>query len=193
MTITAVILSASPVSMSLPAGVVALNHNEKFTTTKEIHMARRRAVAKVRTNHFFFLDSDDRLPDDAESVLAECLAANTALAYTDELIIPDEGSEEPTVVTRRGPYDQAKHAQMPLFVHHLALLQTEAARDALQVVPTGDYWLEQLLYFQAAKAGVAYVPRTGYHWHRGDSGMHTAKGIIRAQLQSAAWCIRNPD
>lgn len=187
MSITALILSRAPVTMTLPAGVVALNHCETFATTAGIHAARRRALARVRTDHVFFLDSDDSLPPDIGDVLDECVAAGRALVYTDELIIrPGEES----LRSKPAPYDPVVHAGSPLMVHHLALMQTAAALSALRLIPSGDVWIEHPLYWQVAQGGAAYVPRVGYHWHRRMTGMHRANGIVAAQARGMAWCIR---
>lgn len=186
--ITALILSPEPIPVprTLPAGVLVLNHCERFTTTAGIHAARRRALERVQTEHVFFMDSDDTLPADAAEVLAECLSANAALAYTDELVVVRGGA------TRRhvsAPYDAAVHAGSPMMIHHLALMRTGEALAALRVIPTGDVWIEQPLYWQVAQGGAAHIPRVGYHWHRGD-GMHRAPGIVAAQARGMAWCVR---
>ncbi|KQV85427.1 hypothetical protein ASC87_06975 [Rhizobacter sp. Root1221] len=185
--ITALILSREPVTMMLPAGVVALNHCETFTTTAGIHAARRRALARVRTEHVFFLDSDDSLPHDIADVLDECVAAGRPLAYTDELTVRPGMAP---LRSRPAPYDPVVHAGSPLMVHHLALMQTAAALSALRLIPSGDVWIEHPLYWQVAQGGAAYVPRVGYHWHRRMNGMHRASGIVAAQARGTAWCIR---
>ena len=185
--ITALILSREPITLALPDGVVALNHNETFNTTGGIHAARRRALAKVQTEHVFFMDSDDTLPTDAADVLAECLGANAALAYTDELVVKPNGE---AIYRRAGIYDPMVHAGSPMMVHHLALMRTEMALEALAVIPRGDVWIEHPLFWKVAQRGAAYIPRVGYHWHRGRTGLHTAPGIVAATARGMAWCVR---
>lgn len=180
--VTAVVLSREPASWPAPEGFQILNHCETFTTTQGIHEARRRALSRVTTPWCFFLDSDDALPDDISDVLEECKSTGAALTYTDERV---NGT-----ICKRGPYSQDRHLRAPLLVHHLALMRTEVAQAALKAIPRGELWIEMLLYFQVAKSGAAYVPRVGYHWHRG-VGMHRARGILAAQLRAAAWCARN--
>jgi hypothetical protein len=184
--LTAIVLSRTPTQAAVPHGVELLNHCETFSTTEGIHQARRRALARVQTQWCFFLDSDDALPNDIESVLSECVQSGAALSYTDELIRTGKGDR----LHASEAYSQDRHIHRTLLVHHLAVMRTDVALAALEVIPRGDLWIEMLLYFQIAKSGAAYVPRVGYHWHRGN-GMHTARGILAAQLRAAAWCARN--
>lgn len=188
MTLTALVLSPEPVAVppSLPAGVCMLNHCERFTTTEGIHMARRRAMAKVFTEWVFWLDSDDELPPDAASVLEQCIGAGRPLAYTDEIVIHPDGRRQ---LRRSHAHNLAAHAVSPMLVHHLAVMRTEHALEALEVIPTGDVWIEHPLFWQMARRGAAYIPRVGYHWHKGETGMHRAPGILAAQVRGARWCV----
>lgn len=174
--------------MAVPAGVRVLNHCETFTTTEGIHMARRRSLARVETPWCFFLDSDDELTGDAADVIDECISTGAPLAYTDEMVYTLGMS------ARRDSraYTQVEHIARPLMLHHLVMMRTEAALDALDVIPAGELWVEMLLYFQIAKRGAVHLPRIGYRWHRGN-GMHRARGILAAQARAAAWCARNKD
>jgi hypothetical protein len=188
--ITAVVLSRDPIGregLGIPAGVEFLNHCETFTTTAGIHAARRRAVARVQTESFFFLDSDDDLPPDAAETIEQCVAAGVGLAFTDEVEHRD-GAEN--VHTLRAPYELRQHALRPLLVHHLAVVRTDVAQEALQVIPEGELWVEQALYFEVSRvAGAAHIPRIGYNWRPG-SGMHRARGLVAAMCRSSAWCYR---
>jgi hypothetical protein len=132
--ITALVLSPEPIPVppSLPAGVCMLNHCERFTTTEGIHRARRRAMAKVPTEWVFWLDSDDELPADAAGVLDAAIATGAPLIYTDEEIV--EPGKPPRRVVR-GDYSTERHAVAPMLVHHLAVMRTEAALEALRVIP----------------------------------------------------------
>jgi hypothetical protein len=185
--VTAVVLSPEPMQMpDLPVRVV--NFVSKFYDTAGIHEARRKSVDLVKTPWFFFLDSDDSLPSNIEDVLLECMATDSSVAYTRELIVrPDKSSW----TSESHEYDQAAHVRNMMLIHHLALCKTDVARSALEVVPHGDYWIELLLYFQMAKSGAKYVDKIGYIWNKGDFGMHRIRGIVRAQINSAIWCARN--
>lgn len=183
--IDAIVLSPSPVELKLPAGVNLINHCEVFSTTEGIHMARRRALEKSTAPWCFFLDSDDELPPDVESVLDDCMNTQFDLAYTDELVIEKDRTWRRSSME----YESEKHARSPLLVHHLALMRTDAAIKALDEIPAGELWIEHLLYFQLGKTGAKYVPRIGYHWKKGD-GMHRARGILAAQVRAAAWCMK---
>lgn len=187
--ITALVLSPEPIPVppSLPAGVCMLNHCERFTTTEGIHRARRRAMAKVPTEWVFWLDSDDELPADAAGVLDDAIATGAPLIYTDEEIV--EPGKPPRRVVR-GDYSTERHAVAPMLVHHLAVMRTDAALDALRVIPVGNLWIEHLLYWQIGRRGAAYMPRVGYRWHKGATGMHRAPGTLTAQVLASAWCVR---
>lgn len=190
MSVTAVVLSREPITpagLGIPAGIEFLNHCETFDTTAGIHAARRAAVARVQTERFFFLDSDDDLPADAAETIEQCVAAGVGLAFTDEVEHRDGVAKryEPTQ-----PYTLRQHALRPLLVHHLAVVRTDVAREALQAIPPGELWIEQALYFEAARlAGAAHVPRVGYNWRPTD-GLHRAVGLVAAMCRSSAWCYR---
>lgn len=179
-------MSPEPVQFDV-AELVMLNHVSRFTTVPEYSRQRAAAIRKVRTERFVCIDSDDDLPHDFYSVLAECVAINAALVYTDELVFHADGRRTRRASTQ---YDQDAHVRNPLFVHHLAVCNTDAAHAALDMLPEGAFLLDMLLYFQLAKQSAVHVPRVGYHWHRG-SGMHTWTDNLRCMVNSAIWCSRN--
>lgn len=184
--ITAVVMSPKPMRKNVP-GAVVLNHVSRFATVANYSRQRAAAIRKVRTARFVCIDSDDELPDDFEDVLAECCQLDAALVYTDELVINIDGK---TMRRESAGYSQDSHIRNPLLVHHLAVCDTASACAALDVLPGGDVLLDTLLYFQLAKKSVAYVPRIGYHWNRGN-GMHTWKDNLRCMVSSSIWCSKN--
>lgn len=185
---TAIILSPVHVDTFLP-GLQVLNYVSSFDTTGGIHEARRNALQLVTTPYCFFLDSDDELTNNVHDILETCYEANVPICYTDELIREAGRSQ---YIHRTLPYDQEKHIRNPRMLHHLVVMNTEAARAAEQVIPHGELWVEMLLYFQMAKRGAKYINEVGYIWNRGN-GMNRAKGILAAQVRAAAWCARNKD
>ena len=187
MSITAIVLSAQPYTPTF-VGIEVLTHRSIIRNSAELQAARYAAVARVRTSHFFFLDDDDELLADHVATLDQCLAADQALAYTDELIRYVDGTEK---TTARQAYSQAAHRADPMLVHHLALCRTADALEAIKRVPRGHFCPELLLYWELAKAGAAYVPAVGYVWNKGH-GMHTWPLTAISQVRSALWCKEHP-
>jgi hypothetical protein len=186
--ITAVVLSQQPYESKYDA-VTTLNHVEPtpFRNHYDINRARRLALQKVTTPYWFFLDSDDSLPDDYESVLQECLNRNKAVVYTQELRKLADGTEH---VNQPGEFDQDRFVRNVMMMHHLVLCNTVYTREALTVIPNERQMMEPCLYFQLAKISVAHVPRIGYVWNRGN-GMHTKSDALEFQARAAIWCSRN--
>lgn len=181
---TAVILSARPVTKVIP-GVEVLACVQTITTAEQLHTVRLNALASVKTPYFFYLDDDDDLPEDYLDVLADCIALDKPLVYTDELIVHDGV----TKVSVSGPYDQHAHILNPTLVHHLVLMQTAAAQKASAEIPRGMF-NEMLLFFRVAAGGAGYVNRVGYIWNKG-RGMHCRPDTLIAQVASATWCDRS--
>ena len=182
MDISAVILSKAPVSTVLP-GVEVVQYVISFTDAAGLLNARLAAIRLVKTKWFFFLDDDDNLPDDYESVLEDCMGAGTVLAYTDELIN--------TRVRKGATYSQDRFIADPLLVHHLAVCDTTATRMAALSIPRGCYMVENLLYFELAKRGATYIDRVGYIWNKKPTGLHKHPSLLIGQVQSSTWAARN--
>lgn len=185
--VTAIILSKTPVDVTL-TGIDTVNYVSQIDDHIAMNKARRAALRRVKTPYCFYLDSDDTLPDDYESVIDDCLRARVAVAYTDERIIVN-GKED--VIRRPGEYSTAKHAANMYMLHHLVLYNTKLAQRIAGNLPAGGIELfEAMLAFELGKRSAAYIPRVGYNWHRGD-GFHTKHDAIRAVCSAAIWCNRN--
>ena len=129
--VTAVILSAKPCATQV-AGLHTLKHISQFSDAVGLLEQRISAVHKVQTSHFFMLDDDDSLPVDYLEVLRECLAAGQPVAYTNELVIHEDGRE---CLHRRAPWAETDSMQRIRMLHHLVLCDTNAARRACARVP----------------------------------------------------------
>ena len=186
MDVTAVVLSAKPVSLVLP-GLTVLAHVSTFDTPAGLLKARYDAIRRVETKHFFFLDDDDALPEDHLAVIQKCVDANAAVAYTNE-VIHTQGAK---VLCRSEPYDAERHIQMNVLIHHLALCETSAARAVLEEVPEGNFGFEPLFYFQLAKRGAAWVDEVGYIWQRALTGLSRDPRMHEAMLRSSIWAHRS--
>lgn len=183
--ITAVILSKTPQNRVIE-GVDVVEYISTCKNAKELHDARINSLWLVKTSHFFWLDDDDDLPDDYLDVLQDCLDTQVAIAYTNEVAIDVETGQR-TVFTK-APYDQTKHAKDPLFIHSLALCQTELARAACMVIPRGTYVTEGVLYFELAKHGAAFIDRIGYIWNRKKSGVSLSMpSIVRGLINNITY------
>jgi hypothetical protein len=189
MNVTAVVLSRTRIPELFLPEVTVLNHVCQVEDHYEMNAARRESLAKVTTPYWFYLDSDDELPADHVSLLEDCLAPGTHVAYTDELV-RQKGKED--IVRRPGPYTRWAHMQNLLMLHHLVVCDTQATRDALPKLPQGHEMFEMCLYFQLAKHSVSYVPRIGYHWNKGN-GFHRKPDALRSLVRAAIWCNRNKD
>lgn len=158
-------------------------------TAADAQAAWLSAAAKVDTEHFFYLDSDDDLPVGYMDVLEEAVALDQPLVYTDEAV---RSADRPEYVREAAPYTQQLHLAKPMLVHHLALCRTADAMEALLRIEPGHFWPEMQLYWELAKGGAAYLPKVGYLWNRRPTGLHTNPAIVMAQTRSALWCKANP-
>lgn len=181
-------LSRSDYGGTVP-GFELLVHRSIIRNSLEQQVARFNAVLKVRTKWFFFLDDDDKLPQGVEEVVAECQGTGAALAFTDELVVLENGSHS---VRRGKPYSQAAHLEDAMLVHHLVVMRTEVAQNAVRRLPRGHYCPEFMLFWEVAKRGAVYVPLTGYVWHRRASGLHNTPWCSMGQMRSRLWAKSNP-
>ena len=188
MDISAVVLSARPVTTTLPE-IRVVGHVSAFSDAAGLLDARLAALEKVRTEWFFFLDDDDELPADHLRVLERCVSAGAPLAYTDELIrMPAYfDGHVPEFRRKSGPYSQDAHLRDALLVHHLAVCRTDAALRAARIIPRGTYAVEPLLYWQVAKEGAAYVDEVGYIWTRGRTGLSRHPTLTRGLARAMLW------
>jgi len=187
MDVTAVILSSKPVTTTIP-GVAVVSHVSTFSDAAGLLNARIAALDKVLTERFFFLDDDDVLPDNYLDVLERCIDTGAAVAYTNELIRLEDGTER---VRKSGPYSQSAHFSDFMLIHHLAVCRTDAARRAAAVIPRGTYGAESLLFFQAAKEGAQWVDEIGYVWVPKKTGLSNHPSLLIGHIQSATWASRN--
>ncbi len=183
---TAIVLSASPVTLIIP-GVRVLGRVQTIATAAQLHDARLDALADVETEFCFYLDDDDELPPDYLDVLAQCAAAGSPLAYTDEMMV----SATDSVHLTSGAYSRARHLENAMLVHHLAVMRTSAASATARNIPRGAYWTEMLLYFKLAEGGAAYIPRVGYIWNRRPGGLSNKPHTLISQVASMTWCNRS--
>lgn len=182
MSITAVTLSKTPMAREF-AGLEYLNHVSEFSDIEGLLSAYFDAALRVRTEHFFFLDDDDDLPADYLSVLEDCLAAGVALAYTDEQV----RTPTQTWVRSPGEYSVSKLLDKPTLLHHLALCRTKDTHEAIGSLPRGLFVMEPYLYSALADRGCAHIPRVGYIWNRGTTGMHRHPSTVRGYSSTLRW------
>ena len=186
MQVSAVILSAAPVSREIP-GVKVAPFVSTFRDAAGLLASRFEAIRRVETEWFFMLDDTDELPVDYPQVLDACMSAGTPLAYTDEQITAADGT---SFIRKSGPYSEDRFIADFTLIHHLAVCRTDAALRAIQAVPQGLYAFENLLYFQVAKEGATYIEGIGYVWHR-RGGLSRDPSLLIGQVQSATWAHRN--
>lgn len=179
---TAMVVSRTPYTRTFP-GIDVVNSVQIFESCAEMMSARIALLDRAATPYCFYLDDDDDLPDDVLTVLEACSALGKALVYTDELVVTPGGS----FVSSPGPYNQPAHLKDPTLVHHLAVMDTAAARTAALAVPPTNV-LEMALYWQLAKAGVAHMPQVGYIWNRRTGSLSSTDMVHQACLPTVQWC-----
>lgn len=180
MGVTAVVLSAQPVTLQVP-GVTVLGHVGAFGSAAGLLAARFAAIERVRTSHFFFLDDDDELPEDFGRVLDQCLRRRAAVAYTNELVVRPDGS---ACVRRSAPYRREDWRRSLTVIHRLAVCRTAAALRAMARVPRGRYGFEPLLYPEIAKEGAAWVDEVGYIWRQRAGSLSHNPDVMLGMAQS---------
>ena len=163
-------------------------HVSTFSTAAGLLDARLAALEMIQTEWFFYLDDDDALPENYLSVLDRCMSTGAPLAYTNELIRNEDGTER---VRKSGPYSQDAHVADFMLVHHLAVCRTEAAKRAAAAIPRGTYGTESLLFFQVAKGGAQWIDEVGYIWSPKATGLRCHPSLLIGHIQSATWAGRN--
>lgn len=185
MKVTALTVSRAPVDHRIHGVASRCLHGRHFKRAADVQAAWFDAIDLVDTPHFFFIDDDDAVPPGHADVLARCLDAGTAIAYTDEQVNTERRS--------RASYSQAAHLANPTLVHHLVVCRTDVARAVLRDLPRGDFWPEMLLYWEMAKRGGAtHVPEVGYLWNKGERGLHKEWFTVLGMANSRNWCAQNP-
>ncbi len=184
MSVTALTVSLEPVDRKLAGLETACLWGRRFSSAADVQAAWLDAIAEVRTDHFFFIDDDDELPENYLEVIDRCVRADAGVAYTDEIAGSERCSSE--------AYSQARHLERPMLLHHLVVCRTDVAREALKHIPRGHFWPEmQLFWTMAALAGAAHIPEIGYLWNRTPGGLHRRWFTVLGVSRSRAWCAHN--
>lgn len=191
--VTAVVLSPAPVPedflASIPPCVDVLNHVSTFSGPVGHKKAWLAALARVETEWFFFLDSDDQLPPTFPQVLEECLEQGTPVVYTDEMRVDEKGNG---TRLEKGSYAEMRLVEKATLLHHLVLCKTELAQRTAKLIPVdGVFAVEPLIFFVAAKEGISYVPQVGYLWHVRSTGNSKHPDSLLAQINSRRWCYQH--
>lgn len=184
MSITAIVLSAKPVTLQLP-DVVVLGHVCQIRDAAELYAARLAAVRRVRTPWFFCLDDDDALPDGWQDLLARCMASDAAVVYTNELLRMRDGRE---VVRRAAPYAREAYRDGVALIHHLAVCRTDAALRAMERIPASGCWgFEPMLFAEVAREGAQWLDEVGYVWNEREGGLSRHPSVPLAMLRAGQW------
>lgn len=163
-TYTAIILSENPTTKTLPLDVAVVNEVSTFTNLAGDYAARLRAIKRVQTSHFFFIDEDD-------PYVHQCWASPT-------LTIGTEYWESPELkfnLVRKPPmYKSADHLCSPQYVHNATCVNTAAALSVLARMPSeGEYYFQHMFYFILAKEAPPHIePRLVYKWQVTKEGMN---------------------
>jgi hypothetical protein len=161
--LTCITLSKKPVLKNIPSSIKYLNEVSVFKSMSCDYAARLRAIRKVDTEHFFFLDDDDEYG---------------SMAWpSSNLTIGTEYIRIGSIDTPRKQkiYTPATHVLNPQLVHNATCINTSAAIKALKNIPdSGEYYFQLMFYYELIRAG-GYVlePKLKYIWTPSDSGLHT--------------------
>jgi hypothetical protein len=184
MSITAIVLSAKPVTLELP-GVQVLGHVGQIRDAAELYAARLAAVRRVRTPWWFCLDDDDALPDGWQDLLARCTTSDAAVVYTNEMLRMRDGRE---VVRRAGPYSREAYRHSVTLIHHLAVCRTDAALRAMERIPAAGCWgFEPMLFAEVARDGAQWLDEVGYVWNEREGGLSRHPSVPLAMLRAGQW------
>lgn len=175
---TCITLSKEPIEREVPDNCVYFNQVQTFTKKDSLHMARLKSIRNIDTPYFFVCDSDDPMPD-------ELLIPDKAVLYGDMYII-ENGIER---IIKTGEWNSKKHIYSPQLIHK-PICNTELAKKIVEILPEGDYYTDQILYYcLALYGGFTYDERLIIKWNRFKTGHHAhlRDGI----LNSVNWLLVN--
>lgn len=158
---TCVTLSKEPIELKVPDNCAYLNQVQTFTKDNTLHLARLSSIRKINTPYFFICDSDDPVPE-------TLFVPHKAIIYGDMYII-ENGIER---IIKAGDWNSNKHIYNPQFIHK-AICNTEFAKKVIDILPIGDYYTDQLLYYcLALYGGSTYNENLIMRWNKFDTGHH---------------------
>lgn len=177
--LTCVVLSSTPVALSLPRHLAYLNHVSTFEDVEGLHTARINAIRKVKTIGFFFHDPKTAVPEHAR-------VPETGLIYGNFMARTAAGA----AMTKAPPNEDLLLAMRkePIGVIRRAVLHTAQAKAICAVLPRGAYHTEYLLhYFLVKFCGHQYDAQLQLVWQRGNSSFENA---MRPALErSVQWAL----
>jgi hypothetical protein len=161
--LTCITLSKEPFQHRLPSGIRYINEVSVFKSMACDYAARLRAIAKVRTTHFFFLDWDDEYHDMAYP--SDNLTVGTEYRHTKDYCLPVQYQD----------YTPELHIRKPQLIHNATCVNTKAARRAIAQMPASGVYYFQLMFYHTLirLGGFTYDERLKYTWTLHDSGYHT--------------------
>lgn len=179
---TCVTLSREPLQRAVDDDTVYLNYVSTFDSAAGVYAARNKAVEKVTTPYFFFLDYDDPYPEGIQKPTKGILYGDF---YCQEL-------DMSTSIKKGRPWTIDAHYSNPYLIHK-AICNTEQYKEVLPYLPeSGDYRNEILNYFLlAACFGAEYVPEFQATWVRSKTGLHMKSKD--SKQKSYNWLRNNKD
>jgi hypothetical protein len=188
--LTAIVVT--PSAKKIRGSFVTHNYVTKLSTAAELYEHRMLSIQEVKTRYAFFLDPDDVLPADFDTVAVAVvgqLARGFGLVYTDEIV---QRADE--VFIRRSEEFSTRNMLMnPLAINHLAAFDVQKARRVMKKFPpSGIYRLEFMLFYTLGRQfGAKYLPLVGYVYNQKETGMHTRPDTMQAIGNSMAWCVQS--
>lgn len=199
--VTAVVLSPNPFLTVNTWGMPTVLYTNKFEPgfmVDDLHHYRKKSVflPEIKTKYMTWVDDDDELPPDVLDVCRELVEKieqeGTLIGYTNETLrYNGKDITHPAKQYSREAYIQSGHQVM----HHLIVMNVDAAREVSALLPEGPYWVEFMFNIYLAELGIGatYLNRTGYIWNRVDASanIHNDSAYKTAFDKSKAWVRTN--
>lgn len=174
--------SITKIPNSIPQNTVWVEHVQTCSTLADLHEARIRALQKVKTPYWCFVDDDDPLPQLPKEIPL------CTLLYGQESVYDVNGNIERH--TQGVLYRWLQIAQNPLLIHK-AIANTEYTQRLLPLLPKGTYLTEFMIFAVLSQIQPRIDPSFHYHWWRRSNGVHQWPEIKIAIQQTREYLLQH--
>lgn len=175
---TCVTLSKEPIELKVPDNCLYVNQVQTFTNRQSLHTARLKSIRNVTTPYFFICDSDDPMPE-------ELIIPDKAIIYGDNYIVEDGIVR----IVKTGEWNSDKHIRYPQLIHK-PICNTAIAKKVVEILPEGNYYTDQILYYCLALiGGFTYNDKLVLKWNKHKTGYHTYQR--EGMMNSINWLLVN--
>lgn len=180
-------------TLGLPTVFHTAKFDQHYAKSDLMHHRKRTVfLPGIDTKYMAWIDDDDELPWNVVDVCAELVDLmgqdGTNIGYTNELV-RHQGRE---TISRGMPYSRREYELRDYrMMHHLVVMEVQAAREVALLLPEGIYWAEYLfnIYLAELGLGATYLDKTGYIWNRveNDGRMHDSPLTYLSTKNSKDW------